>query len=365
MAEREFGQVDRRSFLATGAAVAAGAGLLGAAEELEAAALPTRTLGKTGLKVTTISFGAMFLSTMDHARILDAAIDRGMNLVHVSPNYTNGQAIKVVGEVMKRKRSKVYIALKVDPNDRRMDEYLRTLNTDHVDILVPPKTSVGDFSNDATRQGFARLKQAGKIRFSGWADHSIMAQSLKAAADAGWWDVVLLKYNINCRRELDPAVADAVRRAKIGILVMKGTEGLQRGNATQFQAGLRGLLTNTNLTSLCLGTAALDQVATNANAVLQRNAWADREFAEYAAGCAGRNCNSCGACQEACPQGLAVNEYLRAWSYRDRGDVTLATDLVRALPARRSLAACTNCSACNRACPREIDVLQRMADAAG
>lgn len=354
----------RREFLTRTSATAAAALLLGQSRRAQAAALPTRTLGRTGLEVTTVSFGAIQLNNAGHERVLEHAIDQGMNLVHVSPGYQNGRAIEVVGAVMKRKRDKVFLALKEGPYPQNIERALQKLNTDYVDILVPPVTDPNAFGNERMAAGFAQMKQQGKARFSGFATHSNMAACLLAATAAGFWDVVLLSYSVESRAAQQEALAAAVKSG-IGVLVMKGSQGLPRSNPEGFAAGLRNLLTYQGVHSLTLGMATLQHVDQNIAAVTQRDARADREFARYVASCQGRFCSGCHQCHEACPRGVAVDEYLRAWNYRQRGDYQLANELLAALPTRRSLAMCNACGRCDQACQQRLAVLERLREAAG
>lgn len=349
----------RRDFLRTSAAVAAGTLVFGDWTPAIAADLPTRTLGRTGLKVTTISFGAIQLNSAAHARVLEHAIDSGMNLVHVSAYYQNGRAIEVVGQVMRRKRNQVVLCLK----DGDLDQCLRTLNTDHVDILVPPK-SAQDARNRRFYEQFQQWKQQGKVRFLGFATHDDMAAVITAAAGAGFWDCCLVNYNIGNRAELNPVIQRAVQNPKMGFMVMKASRGLPGGNVAQWQAGLRNLLANTNLTTLTLGMNSIQQVDQNIAAVLQRSTQADFEFERHAAACAGTMCSFCGDCARSCPRGVAVMDYLRAAMYAERGDHGLATELVRTIPVRRSLAVCNDCGLCTAACGRRLAVLDELHAAA-
>lgn len=356
--------VDRRGFLQTTAALAAGGALL-FGDWSEAAAqgtrLPTRELGRTGLKPSTVSFGGIQLSAAAHRRVLEHAIDQGMNLVHTCPGYTNGQSIRIVGEVMKTRREKVILAVKTDPSD--VDNCLRLLNTDHIDILCPHRAHNGLGSQD-DHAAFARMKQAGKIRFTGFATHDNQAAALQGATRAGAWDTVLVGYNVGNRADLNPVIAEAVRRQRMGFMVMKSAQFPGDKTAARFQANIRTLLGNGNIHTLCIGLSSVQHVDQCIAAVLQRTTAADLEFEREVAACAGRMCSLCGRCQEVCPQGVAVTELLRADLYRGRGDVTLARELLAGLPARRSVAACDACGRCNQACQRGIDVMRTIREVA-
>ncbi|MBI2303102.1 MAG: aldo/keto reductase [Armatimonadetes bacterium] len=353
MTEHDLG---RRDVLRAGAGLAAATLVFGDWTPAQAAALPKRKLGRTGLNVTTITAGTVRCTDR---RVIDHAIDRGINLIHTCPGYTGGRAMSVVGQVMRNKRSQVFLVLKAEPFN--IDGYLRTLNTDHVDILIPEMqiTDVAAKNTDRYRDGFAALKRAGKVRYSGFACHTGMTSVLPAAAAKGWWDVILLRYNAGCRSSLLSHVSSCVNAHHMGILAMKTTEGLNTGNATAFQAGLRSLLGNPGISSLTIGMAALQHVDSAVGAVTTRDASGDREF-ERSAGGLGDGCTFCGECAPACPQGIALDDYLRAWQYRRRGDGELAEELAGGIPRRHSLALCDGCGKCNDACRQQVDVAGRV-----
>ncbi|MBI5832023.1 MAG: aldo/keto reductase [Armatimonadetes bacterium] len=343
----------RREFMVTTGAVVAASGLVfGDWTSAQAATeLPKRKLGRTGLEVTALSFGGIQLSDASHRRVVDFAIDQGINYIHTCPGYTGGKSIQIIGEVMREKRDKVYLAVKTGPGG--VDEALRTLNTDHIDVLIP---DTNDFS-DGERDAYAKLKEAGKIRFSGFAAHNNQAARINACAAAGWRDVVLVAYNTGNSGELDPVLADAVAKQKMGFMAMK----VAHGPGTFGEKLVKLLKGNPNMHTLTPGMNSVDQVRQNIETITQGLASLDvpRDPAVALAA----SCTHCGTCAKACPNRVAVSDYLRADLYRGRGDARLAADLLRSIPPRHSLAACTNCGACNQACPRRLDPLSTMRSA--
>jgi aryl-alcohol dehydrogenase-like predicted oxidoreductase len=79
-----------------------------------------RTLGKTGLKVSEIGYGAWGIGKagwsgaedQDSLRALNAAIDRGLNFLDTALAYGNGQSERLVGQVIRARREPVYVATK-------------------------------------------------------------------------------------------------------------------------------------------------------------------------------------------------------------------------------------------------------------
>ncbi|MGE5647988.1 MAG: aldo/keto reductase [Acidobacteriota bacterium] len=133
--------ISRREFIETAAlgGVVASSGIAG-----EKGKLPTRTLGRTGARVSILAFGSgsRFLSYDDDKalEVLNRAIDRGITYVDTAYGYGDGKSEERVGKVMKTRRKEVFLATKcnvrgADEAMRQIEGSLKRLQTDHVDLL--------------------------------------------------------------------------------------------------------------------------------------------------------------------------------------------------------------------------------------
>jgi aryl-alcohol dehydrogenase-like predicted oxidoreductase len=133
----------RRDFIRTCATSAAM--LIFGGSETAAAAMPERPLGRTGHSVRLFSLGGQAAleqpSRHDEAiRIINRAIDLGVNYIDTAPKYGEGVSQRVIGEVMATRRREVFLAGKTherasrDKSLRLLDESLRALRTDHLDL---------------------------------------------------------------------------------------------------------------------------------------------------------------------------------------------------------------------------------------
>ncbi len=357
MTTRRRGQVGRRSFLRTAATAAVGAGVLGPrhgwpqetddSQPPPPAAPPRRRLGRTGLEVSTISFGGI---QIQHERLLDVAIDRGINLVHTAPGYGGGRSIQLFGRVMKRRRDEVFLALKQSPVGG-IDRELEALQTDRVDILVPPLQSVAEVDDAGLAEAFLRLKEQGKIRFSGFACHANQPTVIARAVDLGFFDVMLVAYNLANRDELDPLLARAGAEQDMGVMAMKTTKDLRPGD---HGAAFRSLLATAAVHTLLVGMSTFGDIEAGVAAVARTTGWLDRlQLREYAH-LPATACSFCGAC-DVCPRGVAVPDILRCGVYLERGERELAAATYGALGGR-GLAQCMDCGACEASCPRQRPV---------
>ena len=91
-----------------------------------------RTLGKTGLKVTSVSFGSMITSDCS---VLERAADMGVNYLDTARGYQYGNCERMVGNALKSRRKNLYISTKSHGRTREsalaeLDTSLKELQTD-------------------------------------------------------------------------------------------------------------------------------------------------------------------------------------------------------------------------------------------
>ncbi|MFP3503660.1 aldo/keto reductase [Burkholderia sp. SIMBA_062] len=174
-----------------------------------------RTLGRSGLKVPVLSFGAGTFggagplfgawgnTGVDEARrLIDICLEAGVNLFDTADVYSDGASERVLGAAIHGRRDQVLISTKTGlptgdgPNDagtsrarliRAVDDALRRLGTDYIDLLqlhafdaATPVEEVMSTLDDLVRAG--KLRYIGVSNFAGW---QIM-KSLAAADRHGW-----------------------------------------------------------------------------------------------------------------------------------------------------------------------------------
>ncbi|WFE43527.1 aldo/keto reductase [Verrucosispora sp. WMMD1129] len=146
-----------------------------------------RTLGRTGVQVSSLVLGAMNFgkignTTQEEATaIVDAALDAGINLIDTADVYSGGQSEEMIGKAIAGRRDDVVLATKAslpmgDERNHRgssrrwlvtaLDNSLRRLGADHVDLYQihrwDPSTS-----DEETLSVLTDLQRAGKIRYFG------------------------------------------------------------------------------------------------------------------------------------------------------------------------------------------------------
>ncbi|HMC52603.1 MAG TPA: aldo/keto reductase, partial [Acidimicrobiales bacterium] len=80
--------------------------------------MDTRTLGRTGIRVSTLCLGAMMFGgwgNPDHEdciRIIRAALDAGINFIDTADVYSGGESEQIVGKALEGRRDQVVLATK-------------------------------------------------------------------------------------------------------------------------------------------------------------------------------------------------------------------------------------------------------------
>ncbi len=185
----------------------------------------TRRLGRTGLQVSEIGYGAwgigkaLWVGADDRASIeaLHRAIDLGVNLIDTALAYGPGHSERLVGQVARERKDTVYVATKVPPKNgiwpaRKgvpvgqvfpgdhvtscCEESLRNLGMDAVDLLQLHVWRDEYLGQGDWQDALIRLKEAGKARFVGISVNDHDPASAVAAVASGVFDTVQVIYNI-------------------------------------------------------------------------------------------------------------------------------------------------------------------------
>lgn len=314
-----------------------------------------RVLGRTGLVVSQIAFGGLQIDT---PALLNAAIDKGINLIHLARGYRRGKTMKIYGEVMKTRRDEVILALKEDPT-RGIDESLKALHTDHVDILVPGLHSVNAIRNPRLSEAFEKLKKQGKIRFSGFAAHKNVADVVAGSIGMGCYDVMIPDYNLNNCEQLNPFLEKAKREQNMGVMPMKTLKRIGR-DPENVKKAYAQYLSNRNIDTLLVGMGSFDDLNVNLEACFKKYAAASSEDLDQSIRYADANeCSACGACG-ICPNGVEVCDIMRFEYYLSRGEPELARASYNELRPGQRADHCQACGQCTEVCPKSIDIPARL-----
>jgi aryl-alcohol dehydrogenase-like predicted oxidoreductase len=243
---------NRRSFLKTGGALAAGL-LTQSAVPSKASptlpslplnprtvdSMPTRNLGKTGYKVGIFSLGGQAAlekpSNFDvSVPIIERALDLGVNYIDTSSIYGGPDrwSEQYVGQVMKTRRNEAFLATKTkertrDGSLRMIEKSLKLLNTDHVDLwqlhdIGLPEDVNAIFAKGGAMEALTQMQDQKVVRFLGVTGH-YRPDALIDAVNRYQFDTILMALNAadthihSFTEELLPVVVEK----QMGIIGMK------------------------------------------------------------------------------------------------------------------------------------------------
>ena len=287
--------------------------------------LPTNELGRTGMQVTRLGYGAMELrgasgrgGPSDRSRavtpeqaeaVLNAVLDAGINFIDTSPDY--GMSEELIGRFISHRRSEYFLASKCgclvavgpDPSGRGprhvytrenvvagVEQSLARMRTDHLDLVqFHGNPSREQLREHGAVEALRELQQAGKVHFIG---SSSTLPELAGHIEGGVFDAFQIPYSA-IQREHEDAIGEAAA-AGAGTVIRGGAArgiaaddkdwgarlaGMQQGEAqgvweraslddllegaSRMEFTLRFTLSHPQLNTTIVGTANPDHLAMN------------------------------------------------------------------------------------------------------
>ena len=388
-------RISRRNFLKTtiaapvALAVAPGVRLHAASNAPTAAGapLPMRQLGKNGPHVTMVSLGGMMSAYSPE--YLDIAWLMGIRYFDTADCYIKGQSEKIVAQWLAKypeRRKEIFLVSKDHPKQspeqllEMIDRRLEACGTKYLDAFyihgIGPR-EYGDASlewpkSDVYKKVAEQLKSSGKVKMVGFSCHDgRLVDYLNAAAQGGFVDIIMLKYNPFFTKgdAFDNAV-EACHKAGIGLVAMKTLRDVKdvpqrlpefdKLGVTVHQAKLQACWSDPRISAVCNMIDNVDQ--------MQSSTAAARNFKEPLKTAhmdllketilAGRRtmCTGCPACNALDAEGtFAFQDIARYVTYYEQDGHIGARDLYHALPAENRDRSKVDLAALRDACHFKTD----------
>jgi hypothetical protein len=339
--------------------------------------LTYRTIGKTGLKVTSVGFGCMITSD---ASVIERASDIGINYFDTARGYQHGNNERMVGTALKKKRRDLVLSSKTDARTKDealsdLDTSLRELGTDYLDIWhLHSRDRTWDVSDELFEaQQIAR--QQGKIRFAGLSTHNAK-DMIPFLVKKGALDVVLVTYNFTMDKSME-ALIEQAGNAGLGVVAMKVMAGGFRRvqpddplypkfkKEGSMLAALKWVLKNPKVDTTIPSMTDMDQLEENLRAMAEPYSQVEEKLlAQRLEQVGPLYCRMCNACEGSCARRLPVADLLRYLTYADGyGQFSLGREHFLALPAEVTSVRCQDCVSCTVTCPFGVKVSSRLARA--
>ena len=388
--------LNRRSFIKFGVVASSVADIGSALAESERQLSPVVnyvTLGRTGMRISDISFGASQLRRGEE-HLVNHAFEKGINYFDTADSYTGGTSETVIGNALQGKRQTVFIATKTKSHAstdassimQSLEGSLRRLKTDYVDLFFNHAVNNLDrLRNPEWLEFSEKAKQQGKIRFTGMSGHAgNLVECVDYAVENDLFDVFLLSQNFGqdpafyerFSRSFDlvakqPKLPAAMARAKaknmgvIGMKVLRGAKlnemrPFEKGGNTYAQAAFKWVLSTDHIDAAIVSMksiARIDEYLATARSRLVTKADFDL-LEQYARMTDLTYCrHACNDCEGACPWQVPIADVLRTRMYAvDYANLDFAKAEYRKLGDGAS--ACLSCDGqpCQDACTHGISI---------
>ena len=360
-----------------------------------------RTLGRTGLRVSLLGFGAMRLPMREGNVDRDLAIpmihrafEAGVNYIDSAVFYCNDDSQRVVGEALKGWRDKIVVSTKnhhYDKKDKKtwwtnLENSLARLQVESLDIYNFHGLNWNAFTEnvdgpDGFYKEMLKARDQGLIKHISFSFHDT-CDNLVKLVDTGMFESVTCQYNLLDRsneRGIEHAHASSM-----GVVIMGPVGGgrlgetggsmasmLPGGIASTPELALRFVMANPNVTVALSGMTTMQHVVENVATANRGEKLSPAELAavqtamEQLKKMADLYCTGCGYCKP-CPNGVAIPDIFRMANLSRVYGATAAARseykrlIKRQKPDSKPADACVECGKCEQKCPQHIKIIEQL-----
>lgn len=206
-----------------------------------------RTLGKTGLQVSEIGYGAWGIGKTgwiganddESLRALHKAIDLGLNFIDTALGYGDGHSEQLIGSVIRERSETIYVATKIPPKNFQWparagvpaeetfpaehivastEQSLRNLGLETIDVQQFHVWSDEWAGQGDWLEAVSKLKEQGKIRYFGVSINDYEPDNAIKLIETGVVDTVQVIYNI-FEQSPEDRLLPACERHNVGVIV--------------------------------------------------------------------------------------------------------------------------------------------------
>jgi hypothetical protein len=365
-----------------------------------------RTLGRTGLKVSQLGFGAMRLPMHDvdgenrvdrdkAIPMIHRAFEGGVNYIDSAVGYCNSDSQRAVGEAVEAwgKRDEIVISTKNHNYSetesewwKNLEDSLRRLRVDCIDIYNHHGLSWQRWTEHVEpriSKWMAKARDQGLIKHICCSTHD-NNENVKKLIDTDYVSSITLQYNL-FDRKLSEAI-DYAHEKNIGVVVMGPVAGGRLGVTSEVLEGLipgiervpelalRFVLANPHVTVALSGMSTMEHVEENVAVAADQVSLSQEDMDlidEHMAKLhemAKLYCTGCGYCVP-CPQEVNIP---KIFEFYNLGRVYGLWEVARKQYANigtnqwlkgKKADACVDCGVCEPKCPQDIPIREQLAEA--
>ena len=365
-------------------------------------------LGKTGVKISALGFGAMRLPVIetgtktlfDHEKSIELmrkAFELGINYFDTAPAYCDGESEAIVGKAIKGIRKDIYLSTKnpIENNSgsdwmKRLEKSLKNLDTDYIDFYHMWGISWQSFVDninvkDGPMEAAFKARDKGLIRHISFSFHD-KAENMIKIIDTGMFETVLCQYNL-----MDRSNEKGMEHAKnkgLGVIVMGPVGGGRLGAPSQTiqnllpgrikssaQIALRFVLSNPSVDCALSGMGSLAMLEENVSTASNENPLSMDEIETVNEAMnenrklEGLYCTGCNYCMP-CPYDVNIPLNFRLMNYHRVYNITDYAKNEYASIGKipwmqgKNAGECTGCGVCESKCPQKIEIRKQLKETA-
>lgn len=297
-------KLTRKEFLSKSAVTLAGLSLMpSAVSKASSSVMPFRSLGKTGINVTPLCFGAPRTS---NEALIKYAIDKGINFIDTGRSYANGNNEILVGKAVSGIREKVVIQTKIrlDPEElpnrgkgkkdaeetkrilnTRLEASLKALQTEYIDVLLYHDASEESLLfHPEVMKFFSDSKSSGVIKAHGFSAHNEVMHLHQRNNLEKFYDVIMIPFNhkgsfihsvTGRHSDWDQqkliSILDEAHKNGIAVVAMKtcsaGKYAPSQSTEPSFAGAVKWVISQPFISSAAIAMATFDEVDDHLQAV--------------------------------------------------------------------------------------------------
>ncbi len=196
-----------------------------------------RVLGSTGLSITALGFGGAEIGyqgvdTAAVTRLLNEALDAGLNVIDTAECYSNGvvSSEELIGEAVSHRRNEYYLFTKCghasgiatadwapETIAAHIDRSLKRLKTDHLDLVQLHSCSLNVLKDGSALEAVKKAQLAGKVRYIGYSGDNEAAQY---AVESGEFETLQCSISLVDQSALEVTLPAAAAK-NMGVIVKR------------------------------------------------------------------------------------------------------------------------------------------------
>jgi len=361
-----------------------------------------RVLGRTGLKVSQLGFGAMRLpmvgegeaATVDREKstaMIHKAFESGINYIDTAIFYCNNDSQRAVGDALKGWRDKIILSTKnhyfgEDESAwwKNLEDSLERLQVDYLDIYHAHGINSEIYNQHfkpRVSKWFQKAKDQGLIKHICFSFHD-KNDKLIEILDSDFFDIVTLQYNM-LDRQLEEGIAHAHEKG-IGVVVMGPVAGGRLGGDVEVlkdlvpgiervpELALRFVLANPNISLALSGMSTMEQLVENVSICSDASKLSDAdqkaidEHLDRLKAMEDLYCSGCGYCMP-CPNEINIPYSFALYNQaRVYGLWQSARDAYAYIGGEfapwKKADACSECGVCEEKCPQNLPIRKQLAE---